>query len=386
MSNYPPPLAPPMEVPDNGSSFSPGKFGLSERGMGPKPLDAEEMRRLKDQGFTEGLAEALALNCISFPLRIWVVDNSGSMQMPDGHRIVPTAKKNDVKIVSCSRWDEICECVKYHVDMAALLEAPTNFRLLNHPGATVGNQQFGVAEAGAEMIQRDVGTAKSILSKARPGGVTPLASHIRDIHQAVKGMSQTLQREGKRVVIVLATDGLPTDEHGYGGDIQNAEFVSALRQLEGLPVWVVIRLCTDEEPVVDFYNNLDEQLELSLEVLDDFVAEAEEVYEHNKWLNYALPLHRCREMGFHDRVFDLIDERPLSRSELRDFCVLIFGRGRFDGVPDPALDWGGFLSSVDRMLSQERPQWNPVKKKMTPWIDLKKLNKAYGGGASCTIM
>eukprot|EP00978_Attheya_sp_CCMP212_P043201 scaffold277877_cov24-Attheya_sp.AAC.1 len=100
-----------MEVPDNDSVFSRGKFGLSERGMGPKPLDAEEMRRLKEQGFTEGLAEALALNCISFPLRIWVVDNSGSMQMADGHRIVPTKKKNDVKIVSCSRWDEICECV-----------------------------------------------------------------------------------------------------------------------------------------------------------------------------------------------------------------------------------------------------------------------------------
>merc|ERR1712157_161158 len=101
------------------------------------------------------------------------------------------------------------------------------------------------------------------------------------------------------------------------------EFKDCLRSLEGLPVWIVVRLCTDEDSVVEFYNDLDSELELSLEVLDDFTGEAEEVYEFNKWLNYALPLHRIREMGFSHKLFDLLDERALSKSELMEFFVLI---------------------------------------------------------------
>lgn len=108
------------------------------------------------------------------------------------------------------------------------------------------------------------------------------------------------------MAIIIATDGLPTDAEGYGGGEVLNEFVQALKSLEGLPVWLVIRLCTDEKKVTSFYNSLDEQLELSLEVLDDFLGEAREVNRFNKWLNYALPLHRCRELGYHDRLLDLI--------------------------------------------------------------------------------
>eukprot|EP00957_Ditylum_brightwellii_P002705 208526-Ditylum_brightwellii.AAC.1 len=173
----------------------------------------------------------------------------------------------------------------------------------------------------------------------RPGGCTPLAARMDEIRQTISAMAPQLNAEGKRVAIVIATDGLPTDEAGYGSESNKQQFVQSLRNLEGLPVWVVVRLCTDEEPVVDFYNNLDGQLELSIEVLDDFIGEAEEIHGCNSWLNYALPLHRLREMGFHDRIFDLLDERALTRSELRDFCFLLFGEENFDGVPDPSAEW-----------------------------------------------
>jgi hypothetical protein len=60
------------------------------------------------------------------------------------------------------------------------------------------------------------------------------------------------------VVITLATDGLPTDAEGNGGSFEQKAFVEALRMLEQLPIWLVIRLCTNEESVVEFYNMLDE--------------------------------------------------------------------------------------------------------------------------------
>mmetsp|Transcript_14433 Transcript_14433/g.19762 ORF Transcript_14433/g.19762 Transcript_14433/m.19762 type:complete len:389 (-) Transcript_14433:331-1497(-) len=347
-------------------------------------INDQQLKRLKDQGYTTGLAKSLADNQKAFPLRIWVVDNSGSMQKTDGHRIVETTSKSSVKIVPCTRWEEIGECVNYHVQMAALVEAPTIFRFLN-PGGGLP-QQFSVAESGPAFTQQDAMNAMDIMRKARPGGVTPLTKHMTEIHRNVSAMAPQLNAEGRRVVIVIATDGLPTDEQGYGGEYVKQQFVQSLRLLEGLPVWVVIRLCTDEEPVVNFYNELDEQLELSLEVLDDFIGEAEEIYEFNSWLNYALPLHRLREMGYHDRVFDMLDERPLTRGELRDFCFLLFGQENFDGVPDPSVDWKGFLTCIDDLLKREKPQWNPIKKKPTPWIDLKKLHKKYGDGSACTIM
>ena len=188
----------------------------------------------------------------------------------------------------------------------------------------------------------------------------------------------------RQVAVILATDGLPTDDQGYGGDEITQEFIRALRSLEGLPIWLVIRLCTDEENVTDFYNQLDGMLELSLEVLDDFLGESKEVQEQNPWLNYALPMHRCRELGYHDRLFDLIDERPLTKGELRDFCVLLFG-SEYNAIPDPIVDWKGFLAYVQGRLTQEQPQWNPLRKKVKPWISIKKLNKCYNGPA-CSIM
>jgi len=208
--------------------------------------------------------------------------------------------------------------------------------------------------------------------------------HILDIQQSVLELAPKLRGDGCRVVVVLATDGLPTDDRGYGGEEVQRQFVQALRGLEGLPVWLVIRLCTDEEAVVKFYNELDTQLELSLEVLDDFLEEANEVNEHNPWLNYALPLHRLRELGYQHRSFDMLDERKFTLGELKEFCELLFGDN--DGLlPDPAADWKAFAKAIEGRLHKERGQWNPIKKKVTPWIDMKKLNKIYGD-ESCTIM
>jgi hypothetical protein len=75
----------------------------------------------------------------------------------------------------------------------------------------------------------------------------------------------------------------------------------------------------------------------------------------------------------------------LSKDELREFFVLLFGEAQFDGVPDPQADWKGFCQDVSRMVKKEKPQWCPITKKVQPWVDLKKLNKAYGEG-SCSVM
>jgi len=349
----------------------------------PASISDDQLETLTKQGFTKGLAKALDANCDRFPARFWIIDNSGSMNKADGHRIIETRAKDDVKIVDCTRWEEIKECVNYHASLAALLLSPTVFKFLNNPGARAGGQQFSIAEYSLDNIQDEQYTARSIMNKTSPEGFTPLRDRITELHDAILPMANVLKNTGQKAVIVIATDGKPTDESGFSTDFVTDMFVQALRQLLELPVWVVIRLCTDEEDVVSFYNTLDDDLELSIEVLDDFVGEAMEVYETNPWLNYGLPLHRMRESGFNERAFDFIDQRPLTKTELRQFCVSLFGQENFDGVPDPSVDWKGFASEIQRFNSKESNTYNPIKKKVLPWVDTHALENIYGDGTGC---
>ena len=64
-----------------------------------------------------------------------------------------------------------------------------------------------------------------------------------------------------------------TDMSSYGGN-----FVNVFKTLEGLPIWIVIRLCTDDSKIVKYYNDLNSQLEYSVLVLDNFIEEAKEVH------------------------------------------------------------------------------------------------------------
>jgi len=336
-------------------------------------------KTLKDQGFTDGLIRSIARSNETFPLRMWVVDNSGSMMTPDGHRIIKP-RKNKLRMLDCTRWAEIQDTVQYHARIAALLEAPTRFRLLNDTGRVAGcPTEFSVAERGSLNVAEDLNVAIRAIRTASPAGCTPLAARVQEIAANVRDMAAGLRENGQRAVVVLATDGLPSNLYGQSSRMEREEFRAALRSLEGLPVWVVIRLCTDDDDVVDYYNDLDGQLELSLDVLDDFVAEAKEVYEHNKWLNYALPLHRMREMGFHHKLFDLLDERTLTRDELTEFFFLLYGEDALDSLPDPQIDWQRFLDRIAVVTNGEEKQWNPIKKEMTPWVNIKKLDRVYGG-------
>jgi len=120
--------------------------------------------------------------------------------------------------------------------------------------------QLSVADKGPDLIQNDISEIKSAMYKLSPAGITPLSRHIREIKLNIEAMATDLRAQGKRVAVILATDGLPSDDRGMSGESEKREFVESLRSLEGLPVWVVVRLCTDDDNVVDFYNDLDAQL------------------------------------------------------------------------------------------------------------------------------
>jgi hypothetical protein len=71
------------------------------------------------------------------------------------------------------------------------------------------------------------------------------------------------KRNSESVVVVLATDGIPTNQMGNRHTTRD-NFVEALKSLNSLPVWIVVRLCTQAEDVVKFYETLNEQMDFAL--------------------------------------------------------------------------------------------------------------------------
>jgi hypothetical protein len=159
-------------------------------------LFLEHITILLEQGFSLGLAKALAENAQSFDHRIWVVDNSGSMQIGDGHRVNNADGK--ISMVPVSRWEEIQDTVIYHSQMAAVLNSYTRFRLLNDPGPAVGRQEFSVARQGTD-VEKDIRQARLVMTRAKPDGVTPLTEHILEMQAEIRQMLPHLQRTGRRV-------------------------------------------------------------------------------------------------------------------------------------------------------------------------------------------
>ena len=129
----------------------------------------------------------------------------------------------------------------------------------------------------------------------------------------MKALESQLRAAAQKVCVVIFTDGESSD-----GNIADA-----MRPLKSLPVTVVLRLCTDDDRIVQYWNNIDKELELDMDVLDDFCGEGKEVHRVNSWISYGEPMHRLREFGIHLKEFDLLDEAPLTLEQTRRFCWLM---------------------------------------------------------------
>ena len=377
--------------------------------------ERERIECLVQQGFTPTLARnvLLARSREHLPLTIWIVDNSASMRARDGRKLVRTQSQDDVRHVSCTRMEELKETVAYHAQMAALLEAPTKFLMLNGSDDGAYPQELSIAERGSEWIDDDMEHFSENFARVRPKGATPLTNHLLRIYHSLLNTPT----EGK-IVLVLATDGKPTDTLGFVAPSVDRHFEKALKQLQS-KAWIVIRLCTNDDTILKYYQKLDDELELSLEVLDDYTDEAKEVYQFNPWLTYSLCLHRCREMGMscHPkfRFLDWLDERPLARNEIGEVLKGTFGlieNNNSDSYTDKEYetiiklsmstqsdkDWNNFCELVQReqdTLALQRKNktktkhnddtelkaffpWNPIQKRTTHWVDIGKL-KRHGG-------
>ena len=107
-----------------------------------------------------------------------------------------------------------------------------------------------------------------------------------------------------------------------------------------------------------------------------------EIHLHNPWLTYGIGLHRLREAGLLPEICGYLDQRPLTLDDLHEFCETFFiGDDGCIDLPHPMeQSWNNFFRTVKVLVEKEKRQWNPVKKKTMPWIDLDRLEAMYDAG------
>lgn len=145
----------------------------------------------------------------------------------------------------------------------------------------------------------------------------------------------------------------------------------------------MIRLCTDDDEVVKYWNAVDEELELDLDVLDDLTGEAKEVCAFSPWLNYGMPLHRLREWGCMNKLMDLLDEKALSASEMKELISLLLGE---EDLPHPQIDFAAFDKALTSALERTPLVYDPLRKRREHWVNMRKLRSHYGGVSHCCVI
>ncbi len=325
-----------------------------------RKADASNTRKFLDShNWPSGLVEAFLLSVEKVPIRFFIIDDSGSMNTNDGLKMIGKEGGKANKIVSCTRWSELSDTVNFHAHLAEASKCPTEFRMLNGADPVM----VGLGD--------DQGDGLNFLTTVMddsPAGQTPLCEHIEDIVNAISSMESDLRANGQRAIVVIATDGEATD-----GNV-----TAALKPLEKLPVLLILRLCTNDDRLVKYWDDVDRQLEVEVDVLDDLCADAVQVVKVNPWLTYTDSLHKMREFGAAIKEMDLIDESKLSSEQMRVMVATLLFDGMKRNVPHPDEDWNRFSSAVSKKMKEEkRLVFDISTKQLKPIIDMKRLTEVY---------
>ena len=179
----------------------------------------------------------------TFPIRFWVVDNSGSMGLPDGQKLAKDSTGN-FKMIQTTRWQELLKDIEDVGTLSQTVGSRTEFYPIN-PADSPPLVVTGEGRSGE--------VAAVCAGLGAPQNGTPLAETTKRVADKIAAMvEQSLIMPGEKACVVIATDGEPNDK---------AAFKREVERLGKLPVWLVFRVCTNDDSVIDYYNELDGQSE-----------------------------------------------------------------------------------------------------------------------------
>ncbi len=266
-----------------------------------------------------------------------------------------------MEIIPCSYWAEMIATVEDHIWMADLLGLTTVFRYLRGESG----EEFSVGKYGDVSIDEALDRIHRCQVKERRPPWELLFQHIR-------GQITEWNRSGAPVVLVMSGMRIPSDEESA------QTFYNAAKSLKGLNLTIVIRMSSNDPKAFKYFWSL--QRHLNICVVADYLEHQRLASRENPWLNYSLPLHRSREMGFMPRLLDTLDQRLLTKDELRLLLVALFGRRVMLECPDLHTEWSDFYHFLLEVNENEGRHWRLHTNTMEPWIDMRVLHELYGDG------
>lgn len=180
-----------------------------------------------------------------------------------------------------TRWETIKTYCKQIVALALETAVPVGVIRLNVPGIV-----YVVHEDGRHDVNH--------LLTPGPRGGTPLIKCLKDL---------TIPPD---CTIIILTDGCAD------GNLE--DFIDTIRGFTSRGAQFIVALVTEDENVIDYYNEAEKEEELNIDVIRSFDGERKEVAGFNPWINYTEELHICRIFG---GPFELseIDSRKLTLTE-----------------------------------------------------------------------
>jgi len=311
--------------------------------------EIETKKFLTSKNWPAGLQDVIVKGLKKIPIRYFICDDSGSMLEPDGKIVIQSNSGCDV--VDASRWDELSEALKFHIELVKCSGTQAEFRFLNGDSVMISPQ----SPENADVVR--------LILEDGPGGATPLCANIEKVVESIRKHEATLRASNQKACVIIATDGESSD----------GEIIDAMKPLETLPCWVVIRLCTNDENIVNYWSKIDKNIEVDIDVLDDLFGEANEVYAKNNWFTYGEPIHRVREFGIPVRELDLLDERSLMGPQIRTIAHAVYG-GDISSYPYAEIDGKAFIDFIKQKQRETPLVYDLISYSLKPWINVSALS------------
>ncbi|CAF1132774.1 unnamed protein product [Didymodactylos carnosus] len=226
---------------------------------------------------------------------VLICDDSGSMSTP----VIDTTNKSSSPFHQFpSRWDELKHTVSIVVDLAATLDPDgVDIYFLNRQPMLSVKQSSELQEHFA----------------MRPHGLTPITKILSYVLEQKR--SQIYDR---KLLILIATDGLPTDEQGAIDLINLEDCLKNDRGKEIDRIYITFIACTNDLNSVGYLNEWDKKIK-NIDVVDDYVSERNEIWAVQgkkfpfSYGDYVVKLL----MGAVDPWFDQLDEKKVKLTETK---------------------------------------------------------------------
>ena len=305
-----------------------------------------------------------------------VIDNSGSMEAEDGKSFSLDASGKIQKSGYITRWEEATSKTRQIMEYNLSRGMTTRYYLLNPKNRKQwieGVDYIELDPSSSELAGKKPILAR-MLSIDNIRGSTPLDMITNEFKRFLDGAKLS----NETICYNLITDGEPNNKNLFRSSLQSLARTHS--------VFIVVNLCTDEERVIEYYNELDTQIgnEISgLDVIDDLEGEQREVTKAgNDWFVYSFGIHLARMSGCYSVVGDGMDEGVLPIPYIHKLIKEVLKLNSTANIMEPEQ----YLQEVERQINGMPMVYNYTNKRFEKPINLGRLgNKINPNANACTI-